>query len=95
MDVYIYYLAQVQQADAIQQQVTHMQAQLTHSGTVKAQLKRRPTAKDGYHTWMEVYLNTDQDFETQLRAAVNTAGLDALIEGPRHTEYFVDYTPCA
>jgi hypothetical protein len=95
MDLYIYY--QVKDADAapLQAAVVAMQAALTRDHGVVCQLKRRPEAKDGKQTWMEVYAATPAAFAATLDGAVELAGLSALTAGPRHTEVFTDLLPCA
>ncbi|MBJ7308795.1 DUF4936 family protein [Rugamonas sp. CCM 8940] len=93
-DLYIYY--QVGEADtaALQGAVTAMQAGLAQRHGVAAQLKRRPQAKDGRQTWMEVYPAAPAGFPAALEAAVEQAGLSAWIAGPRHTEVFTDVISC-
>ncbi|MES2264952.1 MAG: DUF4936 family protein [Pseudomonadota bacterium] len=93
-DLYIYY--QVRQADAaaLQGAVTSMQAALVSGFGISPQLKRRPQPQDGLQTWMEVYPAAPEGFEAALAAAVLHAGLSSLIAGPRHTEVFMDVSPC-
>lgn len=95
MDLYVYYRVRASDADAFQKKAVAMQSELQRRGTVNAALKRRPDIQDGMHTWMEVYLATTPDFEAQLVQAVNANGLPAFIQGPRHTEQFVDLSSCA
>lgn len=95
MDLYIYYRVRASDADAFQQKATAMQSELQGHDTVNAALKRRPDVQDGMHTWMEVYLATTPDFEARLAQAVIANGLPAFIQGPRHTEQFVDLSSCA
>jgi len=95
MDLYIYY--QVKDADAasLLAAVVPMQAALCARHGVACQLKRRPEARDGKQTWMEVYAATPAGFSAALDAAVEQAGLAAWTAGPRHTEVFTDLVPCA
>jgi hypothetical protein len=95
MDLSIYY--QVKDADAapLQAAVAAMQASLARRHDVVCQLKRRPEAKDGKQTWMEVYNATPTAFAAALDGAVDQAGLSAWIAGPRHTEVFTDLDTCA
>lgn len=95
MDLYVYYRADCASAQALQDRVTVMQAALTRRCGVAAALKRRPEAKDGRHTWMETYLNIPEGFDAILSQAVTQSGLASLINGERHTEYFLDITTCA
>lgn len=90
-DLYIYYQARASDAGAVQACVAALQARLA----VPAQLKRRPEARDGLQTWMEVYPGVAEGFAAALADAVNAAGLAALTVGARHTEVFVDVPPCA
>lgn len=94
-DLYVYYKVRVEQADALAPLVRAMQARLARSHGVAGQLKRRPEAKDGMQTWMEVYLATAPAFAAALSFAANEAGLSGLIAGERRTEIFTDLTPCA
>jgi hypothetical protein len=58
-------------------------------------LKRRPEAKDGRHTWMEVYLAVPDGFDAVLERSVEQAQLARLIDGERHAERFMDAASCA
>ncbi|HCY61647.1 MAG TPA: DUF4936 domain-containing protein [Oxalobacteraceae bacterium] len=95
MDLYVYYRAGCACAQAVHERVTAMQAALMRRCGVAASLKRRPEPKDGRHTWMETYLNIPDDFDVILSQAVTQSGLASLIDGERHTEYFLDITTCA
>jgi DNA-binding XRE family transcriptional regulator len=95
MDLYVYYRAASAQAEALRERVTAMQAELARRCGVAAALKRRPEAKDGRHTWMETYLNIPDGFDAILSQAVTQSELASLIDGERHTEYFLDITTCA
>lgn len=95
MDLYIYYRVSQAHAAELQQRATVMQAALSRQYHVATELKRRPQEKDGQHTWMEVYLDVPDGFESVLKAALATNGLETLIDGPRHTEHFLDFSPCA
>jgi len=94
MDLYIYY--QVKEADtaSLQAAVVSMQAELSRTHGVACQLKRRPEARDGLQTWMEVYTATPAAFAAALGGAVERAGLSAWTSGARHTEVFTDLVPC-
>ncbi|WP_295993969.1 DUF4936 family protein [Rugamonas sp.] len=94
-DLYIYYQVRDADASALQAMVVAMQARLAKSHGVSAQLKRRPEARDGLQTWMEVYPAVGDEFVGALHAAVEQAGLSAWTAGPRHTEVFTDLFPCA
>ena len=94
MDLYIYY--QVKEADtaSLQAAVVSMHAELSRLHGVACQLKRRPEARDGLQTWMEVYAGTPAAFAAALDEAVERSGLSAWTSGPRHTEVFTDLVPC-
>jgi hypothetical protein len=94
-DLYIYYRVRSEHADLLLEKVRAMHQSLFRECAIVGQLKRRPEANDGRHTWMEVYLAIPDGFETMLERAVAQAGLSALIDGERHTEHFLDYTKCA
>ena len=95
MDLYIYYVARSCLADALSTQVLEMQANLGAQYGVGTALKRRPAEKDGRHTWMEIYLAVPEGFDAILEQAVMQSKLATLIDGERHTEYFMDAAPCA
>jgi len=94
MDFYIYYRVRRENTSALQPRVAAMQRSLAAESGVHTALKRRPEEKDGLQTWMEVYLGVPEGFENVLDAAVTREGFAGLIDGPRHTEHFVDI-PCA
>lgn len=95
IDLYVYYKVREQDAAALAPRVRAMQAALA----VPHQLKRRPRGKDGLQTWMEVYPGAADGFAAVLEQAAAGAGIEALIEGPRRAEIFVDLeaeaAPCA
>ena len=95
MDLYIYYRVRCEHAQTLQSTATAMQRAITAEHGITTALKRRPEEKDGQHTWMEVYLAVPQGFEAVIERAVAQAGLAALIDGQRHTEYFLDCSTCA
>lgn len=95
MDLYIYYRADCAHAQALAERVRIMQSALLQRYGVTAALKRRPEAKDGRHTWMETYLNIPGNFDAILAQALMQSELATLIDGERHTEYFLDVTSCA
>jgi hypothetical protein len=95
IDLYVYYKVRDADAAGLAGRVRALQAALaTHHG-VTGQLKRRPEARDGLQTWMEVYPGVDAAFTGVLDAAARAADLQALTEGPRRAEVFMDLTPCA
>ena len=95
MDLYVYYQVKDANTAALQAAVAAMQAGLAQHHGVTCQLKRRPEAKDGLQTWMEVYAATPAEFTDALSSAVEQAGLSAWIAGPRHIEVFTDLVSCA
>jgi hypothetical protein len=94
-DLYIYYQVRDEHAPALALRVRAMQEVLSAERGVTGQLKRRPGAKDGVQTWMEIYPATPAGFDTALDAAVQDAALAELIAGARHTEIFTDLDTCA
>ncbi len=91
IDLYVYYKVREADAAALAPRVRALQ----DSVGVPAQLKRRPEVRDGLQTWMEVYPGVDDAFPARLDAAARAAGLDALIDGPRRAEIFMDLPTCA
>lgn len=94
-DLYVYYKVREADAARLAPLVMAMQQRLGESEGVRSQLKRRPGAKDGLQTWMEVYPGVDTHFAATLERAASAAGLPDLIDGPRRAEVFTDLTPCA
>jgi hypothetical protein len=92
-DLYVYYKVRESEAAVLAPRVRAMQAALATSHGVAVQLKRRPGSKDGLQTWMEVYPGVPDSFPDALARAALEAGLDALPDGPRRTELFVDLNP--
>ncbi|OGB26619.1 MAG: hypothetical protein A3I66_03485 [Burkholderiales bacterium RIFCSPLOWO2_02_FULL_57_36] len=95
MDIYIYYTVRTDLADSLSSRVLEMQAALAAKCSVAGALKCRRGEKDGRHTWMEIYLAVPEGFDAILEDAVAHAKLATLIDGERHTEYFMDASLCA
>lgn len=95
IDLYVYYKVRAEHAAHLDPLVRAMQARLARDAGVAVQLKRRPEARDGLQTWMEVYPGVADTFPALLETAAADAGLAPLTEGPRRTEVFVEFTACA
>jgi hypothetical protein len=95
IDLYVYYKVPVEHAMKLEPLVRALQAGMAASHAVTPQLKRRPDARDGVQTWMEVYPAVSDSFAGALAQAERDAGLAGLIAGPRHAEVFMDLTACA
>jgi hypothetical protein len=95
IDLYVYYRVRCEHAPLLQARVRAMQSSLSAEYGIVTALKRRPEEKDGRHTWMEVYLAAPQEFDALLERAVGQAGLADVIDGQRHTEFFMDCSTCA
>lgn len=95
MDLYIYYRVRRENVDALKPRATAMQQYLAAEYGIVVGLKRRPEEKDEQQTWMEIYQSVPPDFDAALEHALAQAELTSLIEGPRHTEYFMDVSTCA
>ncbi|WP_020652406.1 DUF4936 family protein [Massilia niastensis] len=93
VDLYVYYKVRDGDAARLAPLVREMQQRLADGEGVRAELKRRPGAKDGLQTWMEVYPAVGDGFAPILEQAA--AGLLPYIEGPRRAEVFTDLIPCA
>lgn len=74
---------------------SQMQQFLSKQYGIDTALKRRPQEKDGSHTWMEIYNSVPDGFDAILSQAVAAFELSRLIDGERHTEYFLDVSTCA
>ena len=95
MDLYVYYRIRSECANELCMQAAAMQKSLAQEYGIVTALKRRPHEKDGMQTWMEIYHAVPEGFEAALERAVVQAGLPALIDGQRNTEYFLDVSACA
>lgn len=95
MNLYVYYRVRCEHAVELQRDASLMQQDLSKRHGVAATLQRRPESKDGRHTWMETYQNTPDGFDAILVSAIAATGLGRLIDGERHTEYFVSVSSCA
>ena len=95
MDLYIYYRVRNENAAVLYGRATAMQQRLATEYGIAGMLKRRPEEKDGCQTWMEIYPAAPAGFEAAVDQAVTRDGLAPLIDGPRHTEHFVDIPTCA
>jgi hypothetical protein len=95
IDLYVYYKVREGAADALAPRVLLLLQDIAARHGVHGQLKRRPDARDGLQTWMEVYPGVDQGFALLLAQAVTSSGLESELAGPRHAEIFMDITPCA
>lgn len=91
-ELFIYYRADPERAEALADAVRAMQAALCreHPGLV-ARLLCRPELRDGLHTWMEAYALPQGASEVVLAAAIEraAAGLAPLLAGPRRAEHFI------
>jgi hypothetical protein len=95
IDLYVYYKVREPDAAALAPRVRALQAQVARQHGVRPQLKRRPEARDGLQTWMEVYPGVDTGFAALLDTAAQAAGVAVFTDGPRRAEIFTDLTPCA
>ncbi|MDY7579090.1 DUF4936 family protein [Herbaspirillum sp. RTI4] len=94
MDLYIYYRVGLAQTQLILEHVSAMQAELHLQSGVMGSLKRRPLERDGCQTWMEIYPNMPDNFESLLEEAAIRHQLPSLLSGERHAEHFMDISPC-
>ena len=93
VDLYVYYEVRDEHAERLAPLVCALQARVIQPG--HARLLRRPESKEGLQTWMEVYPDVPAGFAAELERAVLGAGLEGLVEGPRHVEVFTEIPPCA
>ncbi|MFC5478385.1 DUF4936 family protein [Massilia suwonensis] len=93
VDLYVYYKVRDEDAERLAHLVCALQTRVIQPG--HARLLRRPESKDGLQTWMEVYPDVPESFAATLEDAVAGAGLDGLLQGPRHVEVFTEIPPCA
>ncbi|AMP00450.1 hypothetical protein CAter282_2595 [Collimonas arenae] len=94
-DLYIYYRVAASNAQQFNSAAAAMQAGLSQQHRIVSALKRRPETEDDRHTWMEVYASVPPDFAQVVEQAAAQHGLARFIDGPRHTEFFVNISSCA
>ncbi len=94
VDLYIYYQVREHDAAVLAPRLLSMQARLGAAHQVGVALKRRPETRDGLQTWMEIYTATNDGFGAALDAALQDAGVSAMIVGTRHPEVFMDLKSC-
>lgn len=94
MDIYVYYRVRDAHAVQLQPLVSALQADLARRFAVQTGLKHRPQNENGMQTWMEIYLDVPDHFDTALERAAVNADLLPLIDGARHIEHFLDFSPC-
>ena len=92
-DLYIYYKVPAHQAASLWPRVQALQAELAVRHGIHAQLRRRPEARDGLQTWMEIYPDAPDGIEALIDGAFAASSI--VIDSPRHTEVFTDDSPCA
>lgn len=95
MDCYIYYKTATRFESQVLQHQTKLSEMLQRCGQPDMHLQRRLEVKDGLHTWMEIYRQIPEGFESDLNRLVQCSGLIPLIHGERHVEYFADAISCA
>lgn len=92
-ELFVYYRAAPEHADALAAAVHALQARLcAELPGLSARLLRRPDLRDGLQTWMEVYALPVAADAPALAAAIEQVATGALapwLTGPRHVEYFV------
>jgi thiaminase len=94
-NLYIYYKVAASRAQEFDHAAAAMQAELSLQHQINTALKRSAEIKDEHHTWMEVYSSVPPDFAQVIAQAVAKHGLADFIDGPRHTEFFVNISSCA
>ncbi|MBC3930328.1 DUF4936 family protein [Undibacterium curvum] len=99
MDCYIYFkmpdakaVAVIAEVALLQQRLRALSPELQQTGMA---LQRRPDLKQGLITWMEIYREVPDNFEAQLRSALQHVDFPELQYAERHAEYFVDVVVCA
>jgi hypothetical protein len=90
-NLYIYYQVRPEQRSKAHALVLQIQARLANRTSQLGRLLRRAElSAAGTETWMEVYENITRASAAMLETLQQEAGLDALIEGERHIERFVE-----
>ena len=93
-ELFIYFRAQAEDDAAVKAAVYQMQDEMRRAWPgLSARLLRRPEAKDGLRTWMEVYSMPGPGGVTDsLQSAIEACARRAVPcpVGERHVEVFVD-----
>ena len=87
MDCYIYYKAAIEHAQQIQTCFACLQSNLPILA-LPPRLQRRPQASNSLHTWMEIYQDIPENFESILAVAVSASGILDVLASDRRLEYF-------
>lgn len=95
MDCYVYYKTAEEHETLLLEQVKRIREMLAMEMNVVLILQRRTEANEGIITWMEIYRQIPNAFNVSLAAIVNKTEIMALIQGERHSEYFMDTISCA
>lgn len=90
--LYVYYKTPVAQDAAVREAVARLAALVAQAGHAPFGTWRRPEARDGLRTWMEVHAPVParevDALEALLARSAAQAGLEALLVGARHVERF-------
>lgn len=89
MDCYIYYRSREEHAQEVLEGVRQLKNFLAPELRQSVKLQRRPLAKDGLITWMEIYCKVPENFDMIISAAVAQTDLKSWIVGERFLEYFL------
>lgn len=95
MDLYIYYTVNPADATDVARRIGALQRHLASAYDIKSHLKQRLDEPAALETWMEIYNDVPTGFDRVIAQASKEHGIDGLIQGIRHVEYFADLAPCA
>ena len=95
MDIYLYYTIREADAANARARVDALQRRLAADYNITTGLRRRPETHDGLQTWMEIYPEVPQGFDSVIEQIAAEEGVTALTTNGRHVEYFMELPPCA
>lgn len=89
MDCYIYYKSKEADAHNIIKAFAQLRSLMSPHLTSNIELQRRPKTTEGQITWMEIYRDIPENFETFLSNAISQCEIVKSISSERHAEYFL------
>lgn len=91
MHLYLYYDVPHEASMHVRTGIKAMQQRLAGECGVQGRLLCRIDDGQLHETWMEIYEQVDDAFETKLTSAFAQSGLRNALIGPRHLERFADF----
>jgi Domain of unknown function (DUF4936) len=90
MHLYVYYEVPHAVRDDVLRLVRMVQRELATETGIEGRMLKRVENPGPRETWMEIYEDVAEDFESLLSDNIEAHGIDALLCGARHVERFGD-----